>query len=49
MRKGEPYKAMPPHGTIERFRSRVDPCRCADCKRAWSTYMREYRARRRHS
>lgn len=29
----------PPHGTISRYRRRVDPCRCEECRRANREYV----------
>jgi hypothetical protein len=46
MKKGELIKPLPEHGTIERWRHRVHPCKKCDlCRAAYNTYMRDYRQR----
>lgn len=48
--KGSLLKPLPPHGTVARYRHRVQPCKTCDlCKRAWADYIAEYRARRREA
>src|SRR5262245_7374136 len=39
-----PRAPLPDHGTIARYRSRYDPCRCGDCRRAWRIYCAPYTA-----
>lgn len=43
MRKGELAKELPEHGTLPRYKSRIDPCRCDSCRGAYNEYMRIYR------
>jgi hypothetical protein len=38
---------LPPHGTRARYVSRIDPCRCGECRRANAAYIAEYRQRQR--
>lgn len=48
MRKGQLSKPLPEHGDIRRYRHRVRPCNCDDCKRAWNVYIRQRRLEQRH-
>lgn len=43
MRKGELSKPLPPHGTLNRYRHRSQPCREACCREVYNEYMRIYR------
>ena len=42
--EGDPEDA-PPHGTVQRYTSRVYQCRCAECRRAYAAYRREGKAK----
>lgn len=39
--RGKLRKPLPPHGTRQRYRHRIEPCKCAACTEANRAYQRE--------
>lgn len=47
--RGRLRKPLPPHGTRNRYRSRVDPCKCRACtdaNTAYTTMMKKLQQQR---